>query len=87
MIFNHGIIIKNYDFITFLWGVNMNNKVVSFLTFLLIVFTGAILVVSNNYQSKINLAQKSFDLSANFTPFQIPIQINSDKEYKEVISC
>lgn len=86
MIFNHGIIIKNYDFITFLWGVNMNNKVVSFLTFLLIVFTGAILVVSNNYQSKINLAQKSFDLSANFTPFQIPLQINSDKEYKEVIS-
>ncbi|CAI2671738.1 hypothetical protein AKUG0801_UNKNOWN100090 (plasmid) [Apilactobacillus kunkeei] len=65
----------------------MNNKVLSILSFLLIIFTGATLAISNDYQSKINSVEKSFDLSANFTPFQVPIQIHSDKKYKEVISA
>lgn len=65
----------------------LNNKILSILSFLLIIFTGATLAISNDYQSKINSVEKSFDLSASFTPFQVPIQIHSDKTYKEVISA
>jgi putative ABC transport system permease protein len=45
------------------------------------------LIVSHDYQTKINEAERSFDLSANFTPFKIPLEMNSDKKYKEVISA
>lgn len=64
----------------------MNNKVLSFLSILLIIFTGSILIVSHDYQLKVSNAEKSFDINSSFTPFNVPVEMNSDKKYNEVIS-
>lgn len=65
----------------------MNNKVLSFLSILLIIFSGIILVISNDYQERVSRAEKSFDLSSKFTPFKIPVEMNSNKRYNEVINA
>lgn len=66
--------------------ITLNNKFLSFLSILLIIFTGSILIISHDYQSKVNNAEKSFDISSKFTPFNVPVEMNSDKKYNEVIS-
>lgn len=44
------------------------------------------MIISHDYQSKVNNAEKSFDISSKFTPFNVPVEMNSDKKYSEVIS-
>lgn len=80
---------KEWTFRSFLNGViTMKNKYWFLLTIMIFSFIFSVITIySSNYKREVSLALKQIDTNKNFIPFKIPVNVHSQKEFRQIITA